>query len=415
MKTWLHEKRGKYLQKMLEMKANPQLNGSGEESGANGCPRCGLGRPVWRCMDCSDKRPLCVLCCRQTHQIDIFHRIEKWNGRYFQQGALWQVGTKIYCGHHGSPCPKSAAALSGLQDNIKDRQNPTGNVLGQVAVEFGLSETDVLQIISDALDSPIGSMSQIGRDILNASAEKAGITVLDLLQYLKAAALKNAEDDAEDLQVESDRAAADSEATNNEHAHNVEDAQAVPLEGVVEPDDAWEDEDNRPAKGNIPRFLPRPPPVDGAGNTFLTVVHTNGFHSLPVVWCCCPDHSDDRDLQLLELHLYPASYERIKTVFTFRCLDDHRFESLECKSSHYQYHNKLRRWTCSIFPDAAPNRYVELCRVGRQWRNLKYRKWFWMLTNLNGKRGEMALFCAACPQDGINLEPDWKAEQASKP
>jgi hypothetical protein len=91
MKTWLNEKHSKYLQKILEMKANPQLNGSGEESSVNGCPRCGLGRPVWHCIDCTDKRPLCILCCRQTHWNDIFHCIEKWNGWYFQQGALWQV------------------------------------------------------------------------------------------------------------------------------------------------------------------------------------------------------------------------------------------------------------------------------------------------------------------------------------
>jgi hypothetical protein len=27
----------------------------------------------------------------------------------------------------------------------------------------------------------------------------------------------------------------------------------------------------------------------------------------------------------------------------------------------------------------------------------------------------MALFCAACPQDGVNLPPEWEAEQAVNP
>jgi hypothetical protein len=72
-------------------------------------------------------------------------------------------------------------------------------------------------------------------------------------------------------------------------------------------------------------------------------------------------------------------------------------------------------WTCPEHPESSPNRYAELGRVARQWRNLKYRKWFWMLTDLNGRRGQMALFCAACPQDGVNLPPGWKVECDTKP
>jgi hypothetical protein len=189
----------------------------------------------------------------------------------------------------------------------------------------------------------------------------------------------------------------------------------IPLQEDLGDDEDWEDEDNRPKQGNVPRFLPRPPPKDGLGNPFITVVHTNGFHSLPVVWCNCPGHSDDHDLQLLDLHFYPASYSNIKTIFTFSCLDDYRFENLECKASHYQYHNKLRCLTCPSHPQSAPNRYAELGRLARQWRNLKYRKWFWLLDNLSAKRGMMALFCATCPQPGVNLEKDWKADQDQNP
>jgi hypothetical protein len=34
---------------------------------------------------------------------------------------------------------------------------------------------------------------------------------------------------------------------------------------------------------------------------------------------------------------------------------------------------------------------------------------------LNAKRGEMALFCAACPQEGINLPAEWEATYAANP
>ena len=378
------------------------------------CPRCGVGRAIWRCKDCADKRATCVLCCRNAHRLDLFHRIEKWNGRFYQEAALWQVGVKIYLGHNGQRCPRSSSALVGLNNCIVGRGKERAEILNQVAECMGLSQTDVLETMSDALEHPQGSMSQIQRDLLHLSAERAGISVLDLIQHLRTEIANDAEESADALQAESDKASVQAEVQEDTGSRD-EDLAVLLEEDMDADDDNWEDEDSRPARGDVPRFLPRPPPSDGAGNKFLTVVHTNGFHALPVVWCECQDHPKDRDLQLLEQHLYPASYDRIKTVFTFTCLDDHRFEYLECKSSHYQYHNKLRRWTCPQSPDSAPNRYKELSRVARQWRNLKYRKWFWILHNSNGKRGEMALFCAACPQDGVNLPPEWEAEQAVNP
>ena len=343
-----------------------------------------------------------------------FHQVEKWNGRFYQKGALWQVGVKIYAGHNGAPCPKSLAALSKFDGQFFNSTNYSGNVLGEVAAQFGKSEADVIKTVSDALDQPMGTMSSLARNILDAAATKSGMTIFDLLQHLKQAVHRNAEDEADTLRAASDRATAQAEIDHRMDPREPT-TLAVPLEADVEADDDWEDEDDRPAKGDAPRFLPRPPPTDGAGNPFLTLFHANGMHALPIVWCVCPDHLEDRDLQLLDLHLYPASYDRIKTVFTFECLDDHRYNYLECKSSHYQFHNKLRRATCPQQPDASSNRYAELCRVARQWRNLKYRKWFWLLHNMQGKRGEMALFCAACPQDGVNLEENWKAEQEAKP
>ena len=116
---------------------------------------------------------------------------------------------------------------------------------------------------------------------------------------------------------------------------------------------------------------------------------------------------------MLDLHLFPASADRISTIFTFACLDNHQYDYLECKSSRYQFHNKLWRQTNPLCPDSVPSRYTELGRVSRQWRNLKYRKWFWLLNNLNAKRGTMALFCAACPQPRVNLPGDWKTLYAA--
>lgn len=55
------------------------------------------------------------------------------------------------------------------------------------------------------------------------------------------------------------------------------------------------------------------------------------------------------------------------------------------------------------------NRYRELLRVGRQWRNLKERKWFGFgHVNRHPDAAEMALFCPACPQPGVNVDEAWK-------
>ena len=56
------------------------------------------------------------------------------------------------------------------------------------------------------------------------------------------------------------------------------------------------------------------------------------------------------------------------------------------------------------------NRERELRRVSRQWRDLQSRKWFGFGHNETKKpeNGDLALFCPACPQPGINLPDDWK-------
>jgi hypothetical protein len=289
--------------------------------------------------------------------------------------------------------------------------NQYTSLLTTVAKEFGKSEQEILTLISQAIGHQDDRMTPMEREVMASVAAKSGQNMLDVTK-----AVRHAEAEAEEMQVNSDQVTAEAEAiAETEEASFSEVIVDIPLQEEIGGDDDWEDEDDRPSKGNLPRFLPRPPPKDGMGNTFITVVHTNGFHSLPVVWCNCPGHLQDRDLQLLDLHFYPASFDNVKTVFSFACLDDYRLANLECKTSHYQYHSKLRRQTCPSHPKSAPNRYAELCRVSRQWRNLKYRKWFWLLDDLNVKRGKMGLFCAACPQPGVNLEPDWKAEQELNP
>ncbi|KIO09322.1 hypothetical protein M404DRAFT_84997, partial [Pisolithus tinctorius Marx 270] len=111
-------------------------------------------------------------------------------------------------------------------------------------------------------------------------------------------------------------------------------------------------------------------------------------------------------LQLLRAKLFPATFEKPSTAFTFAVLDDFVRDNLECGTSGMNYYSKLRRVTSGVFPHLVPDRYRELLRVARQWRLLKLLKWNGFLRCEQApKKGELGLFCAACPQPGINVNP----------
>ena len=62
------------------------------------------------------------------------------------------------------------------------------------------------------------------------------------------------------------------------------------------------------------------------------------------------------------------------------------------------------------------NRYKQLLRVSRQWRDLKNRMESGLghqLGPVSIPDGHMAIFCPACPQPGINLPEDWKMRYTS--
>ncbi|KAI6098938.1 hypothetical protein EV401DRAFT_1895031 [Pisolithus croceorrhizus] len=167
-------------------------------------------------------------------------------------------------------------------------------------------------------------------------------------------------------------------------------------------EDEWEDIDY------IPLHL-RPP----VGSKYLTVIDVTGVHFVLSRPCQCMN-AESYHKQLLRAKLYPSTFDKPSTVFTFLVLDDFLRDNVECGTSGMNYYSKLRRVTSSVFPHLVPDRYRELLRVARQWRLLKLLKWSGYQGNSNhSTKGDLALFCAACPQPGINLSPqdnldDWR-------
>ncbi|EAU81166.2 hypothetical protein CC1G_10453 [Coprinopsis cinerea okayama7 len=140
----------------------------------------------------------------------------------------------------------------------------------------------------------------------------------------------------------------------------------------------------------------------------VIVMHTNGVHHVLFHVCGCPDHPSETR-QFLDMRLYPASVKTVRSVATFDLLDDYHMNQVECHTSTYHYFAKLRRVTNKAFPHTVPNRYRELARMGRQWIHLKNLKWFGFgHTDAVPADGDLALFCSACPQKGVNVpEEEW--------
>lgn len=203
------------------------------------CNRCNA-EALLRCKDCFSRPKLCIVCCRTTHQVAPFHRIEVWSDTHYEDAWLLDVGMLLHLGHGGAPCPLGLPA------------------------EFG-----------DQEEQGIGMEEEF-----------------------------------------------------------------CPDEPI--PPEAREFEDLGYEAGHDSRTAP-----------CLTIVDRNGIHRLPVVWCRCPGHPPD-EFQLLDLGLFPASFLRIQTAFTFHVLDDFLTDNLECKTSAMHYFQKLRKLTCPSFPQSAP-------------------------------------------------------------
>ncbi|KAG2057442.1 hypothetical protein BDR06DRAFT_980855 [Suillus hirtellus] len=165
----------------------------------------------------------------------------------------------------------------------------------------------------------------------------------------------------------------------------------------------WSDTDEHIDHNDYPEGTSIPLVAD-SDHPATTIVDKSGVHSISIWYCHCPG-ALNLDMQLFQAGLFPASFTRPKTAFTFSMLDNFLLDNLECGTSAMNYHSKIRRLTSSIFPLMVPNRYRELMRTARQWRQCKLYKWHGFAhKNDEPKTGDLALFCPACPQPGINLD-----------
>ncbi|KIJ40777.1 hypothetical protein M422DRAFT_256198 [Sphaerobolus stellatus SS14] len=79
------------------------------------CPGCSSGcssgnTALYRCQECCNGPMLCAECLKESHCLLPFHHIEKWNGDFFQQIPLSELGHQIMLGHNGNVCPGASTS-----------------------------------------------------------------------------------------------------------------------------------------------------------------------------------------------------------------------------------------------------------------------------------------------------------------
>ncbi|KAG2355521.1 hypothetical protein BDR07DRAFT_1453748 [Suillus spraguei] len=95
MAHWVKEEREKYLMELI------RLEGRGDYATREACRRdreCTF-KPEYRCKDCFGTELYCKDCMVERHRDNPLHRIEHWNGYYFEDTTLKYLGLRIQLGH----------------------------------------------------------------------------------------------------------------------------------------------------------------------------------------------------------------------------------------------------------------------------------------------------------------------------
>jgi hypothetical protein len=321
--------------------------------GTSTCRHCDKGAvAIWRCKDCLLGTPMCRECMRQFHKENPLHRIEKWNGGYFRPAELWEVGTYLLVKHHvgESVCNTLKVWCKHLEKGEERKDK--------------LEQEHLCQTMHSGPNPGPGPEPE-------------------------------PEPFFEDDEIE--------ETRTGEEDYNDEDD--VEEEEEVEIPNAY-------LQGNTGDSASPGTTMPG---TYVRVVHTNGLHHIAMVCCHCRG-DDVVPLDLFASKLLPASFKRIKTLFTAQVLDLYRLCNLELKASAYQFYQLMRRLTRPMAPAEVPNLYREFRRMSRLWRWMKKLKWAGYSgstkTVSDVGKGELAIYCPACPQPGINIPDNWRDDSA---
>lgn len=346
---------------------------------------------IWRCRDCFQGSPMCRQCFRLYHRENPFHRIERWNGNFFQPAELFEVGIHLLVRHHaGEHLCETLTAQQRFLEILEMKKDDAEQEKINSKIPAPSPGPSPAYMSSPATDVEMESENEMTPQ--QTSYEKKSDE--QFFRYLN-----NLRDDCGEQSME---------GNEQEVEDEVEEEEEEPIENeyIAQIFEATNDTGPGPST-----FAGLPSAIVG---NYVRVVHTNGIHNIAMLTCNCGGE-DSLPCKLVAAGLLPASFKRIRTLFTTQLLDHFRLCNLELKASAYQFYHLLQRLTNPMAPMEVVNLYREFRRMSRIWRWMKRLKWAGI--SHSGKKvsdvpaGQLTVFCPACPQPGINIPDDWKDDK----
>ena len=352
---------------------------------------------IWRCTDCALGSPMCRCCIRKYHQDNSFHRIEKWNGDFYRPAELWEVGIYLLIRHFtGTPICESLKAQKDFLELIEGRKDEAEQEILQSSVLKENIPTALDDFSGPNKNTPSAFDQSSGPKELTPSALNSSESLDEFMRYFNE--LRNDDINAEENPI------AEEEEFEVEDDH-VESDIDPPIVNHYMPEDLMAENNNCIGTPSAQRVI----------GSYIRVIHSNGIHNIAMISCECRGH-DMLASDLVASRLLPASFGRIRTLFSVQVLDQFRLCNLELKASAYHYYRLLQRLTNPMNPSEVIDLYREFRRMTRIWRWMKKLKWAGYGNKTKKasdvKPGELAVFCPACPQPNINIPNNWKEDRA---
>ena len=377
---------------------------------------------AWRCHDCFANPVFCTHCLQERHQMQPFHRVSRWNGKCFTPSSLANAGLTLNLGHGGGLCPvyhrllplasergAKTTAHDSLSKNSGNQNFPSADMQLLCPPDDASSAADDCTpgrrtsiLPDDQRSSNIGIPSDI--EGTAPPPEKHTIPPITVQRFWEVAGSIPYE------------ATTPVNLCMQDLIQRSQDVTPIGLDD--DPFFANESDDEESWKnvraGGLPlRIKHDNRKYDKWHCPVVTVVDTTGIHEMRVRFCRCQSLKvHPLQTQFMNSGMYTSSNKRTRTVFTFRVLHHFDITNLEGKVTAWQYYRTLQRLTSNVFTDTVADRYRELMRALRQWRDLSNRRRAGepLDPGIVLKPGDLALFCPACPQPGINLPDDWEKD-----
>ena len=364
-----------------------------------------------------------------------FHRISRWNGKCFTPSTLSNAGLTLNLGHSGTLCPAYhnllrttphhppfsahglrdllADATIGSQDQSRqatitpsDDQQPLNGRTTPMSLDVPFPKTgsplNVNVVESSSTPRPKCHSTAQGHAETPCNPSERFWEVAGTTPYEMTIPLP--------LRVEEGPVIAQNQS-NSFSGATLNIAEDPFFANDSEDEEGWK---NLKAGGLPLRVKHDNRKYDKLHCPVVTVVDTTGIHEMRLRFCQCqPLKANPIQKQLMNIGLYPSSSKRTRTVFTFRVLHHFDITNLEGKTTAWQYYSTLKRLTSNVFTDTVSDRYRELMRALRQWRDLSSRRRAGhpLDPSVELKSGDLALFCPACPQPGVNLPGNWNEDK----